>query len=93
MFEDDGAMLVKGQTFTLDADKTLGDAKRVHLPHPEILSSLEPGHTILIDDGKLRLRVKSVKEGSRRDRGRGRRPDFQPQGRQPARHRRSRSPP
>jgi pyruvate kinase len=64
MFEGDSAMLVPGQTFILDADKTPGNAKRVHLPHPEILSSLEPGHTVLIDDGKLRLRVKSVKEGS-----------------------------
>jgi pyruvate kinase len=64
MFEGDSAMLAPGQTFILDADKTPGTAKRVHLPHPEILSSLEPGHTVLIDDGKLRLRVKSVKEGS-----------------------------
>ncbi|MGF9757195.1 pyruvate kinase [Microvirga sp. 0TCS3.31] len=63
-FEGDGAMLVPGQSFTLDADKTPGNVDRVHLPHPEILSSLEPGHTILIDDGKLRLRVKSVKKGS-----------------------------
>ncbi|NBJ12173.1 pyruvate kinase [Microvirga arsenatis] len=63
-FEGDGAMLVQGQSFTLDADTTPGTAKRVHLPHPEILSSLEPGHTVLIDDGKLRLRVKSVKQGS-----------------------------
>jgi pyruvate kinase len=63
-FEGDSAMLVQGQSFTLDADKTLGGADRVHLPHPEILSSLEPGHTVLIDDGKLRLRVKSVKQGS-----------------------------
>lgn len=63
-FEGDSAMLVPGQSFTLDADKTPGTVDRVHLPHPEILSSLEPGHTILIDDGKLRLRVKSVKQGS-----------------------------
>lgn len=63
-FEGDSAMLVKGQKFTLDANAASGDAERVHLPHPEILSSLEPGHTILIDDGKLRLRVKSVKKGS-----------------------------
>jgi pyruvate kinase len=63
-FEGDSAMLVPGQSFTLDADKTLGTKDRVHLPHPEILSSLEPGHTVLIDDGKLRLRVKSVKQGS-----------------------------
>ncbi len=63
-FEGDSAMLEPGQSFTLDADTTPGTANRVHLPHPEILSSLEPGHTILIDDGKLRLRVKSVKKGS-----------------------------
>ncbi|MCB5177277.1 MULTISPECIES: pyruvate kinase [Microvirga] len=64
MFEGDSAMLVKGQSFTLDADQASGGTDRVHLPHPEILSSLEPGHTVLIDDGKLRLRVKSVKKGS-----------------------------
>jgi pyruvate kinase len=62
-FTDNAAVLTKGQTFTLDADNAVGDAKRVHLPHPEILSSLEPGHTVLIDDGKLRLRVKEVKKG------------------------------
>jgi pyruvate kinase len=62
-FTGDAAMLKTGQTFTLDADNAAGDAKRVHLPHPEILSSLEPGHTVLIDDGKLRLRVKEVKKG------------------------------
>jgi pyruvate kinase len=62
-FAGDSAMLKQGQTFTFDADPTAGDAKRVHLPHPEILSSLEPGHTVLIDDGKLRLRVKEVKKG------------------------------
>ncbi|WP_414472020.1 pyruvate kinase [Microvirga sp. M2] len=63
-FEGDSVMLKPGQTFTLDADPALGGTERVHLPHPEILSSLEPGHTVLIDDGKLRLRVKSVKQGS-----------------------------
>ncbi len=63
-FEGDSAMLEPGQSFTLDADTTPGTVNRVHLPHPEILSSLEPGHTVLIDDGKLRLRVKSVKQGS-----------------------------
>ena len=56
-FADGGVMLEKGQTFILDADKTPGDANRVHLPHPEILRALEPGHTVLIDDGKMRLHV------------------------------------
>jgi pyruvate kinase len=62
-FEHDSVMLAPGQTFTLDADTAAGNSKRVNLPHPEILSSLEPGHTVLIDDGKLRLRVKEVKKG------------------------------
>ena len=29
--------------------------ERVHLPHPEILAALEPGHRLLLDDGKIRL--------------------------------------
>jgi pyruvate kinase len=56
-FAEDAAMLENGRSFVLDGDPTPGDARRVHLPHPEILSSLEPGHTVLIDDGKLRLAV------------------------------------
>ncbi|CAG0979741.1 MAG: pyruvate kinase [Rhizobiaceae bacterium] len=44
-----------GQTFVLDDDPALGDEKRVHLPHPEILRSVEPGHRLLIDDGRLEL--------------------------------------
>jgi pyruvate kinase len=34
-----------------------GDATRVELPHPEILSVLAPGHRLLLDDGNVRLRV------------------------------------
>jgi pyruvate kinase len=52
--------LVKGETFTLDADPALGDAKRVHLPHPEIFVSLEAGHSLLLDDGKVRLTAMEV---------------------------------
>jgi pyruvate kinase len=52
--------LAKGETFTLDADPAPGDAKRVHLPHPEIFVSLEPGHSLLLDDGKVRLTAMEV---------------------------------
>ena len=48
---------MRGQSFALDDDKTPGDATRVHLPHPEILRALAPGHTVLIDDGKVRLHI------------------------------------
>ena len=46
----------EGREFVLDADKTPGDEHRVYLPHPEILAALEPGHTLLLDDGKVSLR-------------------------------------
>lgn len=62
-FADDGAMLRAGDPFVLDADPALGDAARVHLPHREILDALQPGHTVLVDDGKLRLTVEEVGEG------------------------------
>lgn len=54
-FKDGPAELTVGQTFTLDDDQTPGDATRVYLPHPEILGSVQPGHRLLIDDGKLQL--------------------------------------
>ena len=47
--------LTKGETFVLDADKAPGDATRVQLPHPEIFAAIEPGHQLLLDDGKVRL--------------------------------------
>ncbi|MGP0058129.1 MAG: pyruvate kinase [Beijerinckiaceae bacterium] len=49
--------LALGAKFVLDANPAAGNADRVYLPHPEILHALAPGHTILIDDGKVRLEV------------------------------------
>ena len=45
------------QTFRLDLDPAEGDATRANLPHPEIFKALEDGTDLLLDDGKLRLRV------------------------------------
>ncbi|VWX60620.1 pyruvate kinase [Sphingorhabdus sp. 109] len=50
-------MLKEGARFTLDMRKEAGDAQRVTLPHKEILGTLQPGHTLLLDDGKIRLEV------------------------------------
>jgi pyruvate kinase len=47
--------LTKDETFSLDTDPAPGDATRVHLPHPEIFAAIAPGHTLLLDDGKIRL--------------------------------------
>ncbi|MFC7051763.1 pyruvate kinase [Hansschlegelia quercus] len=58
-FADGAVTLEKGQTFTLDSDPTPGDKTRIHLPHPEILEALEPGHHLLLDDGKVKLVARS----------------------------------
>src|SRR5262249_17725101 len=54
-FANGPAMLDTGGTFTLDTDPAPGDARRVHLPHPEIFQGVQAGHTLLLDDGKIRL--------------------------------------
>jgi pyruvate kinase len=49
------AELTRGDTFTFDNDPSPGDQTRVQLPHPEIFAAIEPGHALLLDDGKIRL--------------------------------------
>ncbi|MFC5386602.1 pyruvate kinase [Aquamicrobium segne] len=56
-FADGAQTLSPGQTITLDDNTAPGDATRIHLPHPEILKSVEAGHRLLIDDGKLELKA------------------------------------
>ncbi len=50
--------LVPGASFRLDLDDADGDATRVKLPHKEIFDALEPGAHLLVNDGKIKLRVK-----------------------------------
>ena len=49
--------LTAGARFRLDLDPAEGDGQRATLPHPEIFAALETGTDLLVDDGKLRLRV------------------------------------
>jgi pyruvate kinase len=54
----DGAIAVHpGARLRLDLDETPGDAARVCLPHPELFAAMRPGALLLVDDGKVRLRV------------------------------------
>ncbi|PRY75228.1 pyruvate kinase [Yoonia maritima] len=50
--------LVEGAAFRLDLDDAEGDVNRVKLPHKEIFDALEPGAHLLVNDGKIKLRVK-----------------------------------
>ena len=56
-FQQGKVMLEQGARFRFDLDQTPGDAARAPLPHPEIFAALAPGTELLIDDGKIRLRV------------------------------------
>ena len=49
--------LAVGAELRLDLDPAPGDITRVSLPHPEIFAAVQPGSDLLLNDGKLRLRV------------------------------------
>ncbi|WP_427788918.1 pyruvate kinase [Brevundimonas diminuta] len=46
-----------GHKMRFDLNPALGDATRVQMPHPEIFKALRPGMLLLLDDGRVRLRV------------------------------------
>ena len=56
-FEDGAAVLAAGTSFILDRDTSPGNSERVELPHPELFEAVGAGDRLLIDDGKVRLRV------------------------------------
>ncbi len=61
-FQGGRVQLQTGQKFRLDLSPNPGDVRRVQLPHPEIISAAGIGTTLLLDDGKLRLRVLHKRE-------------------------------
>lgn len=56
-FKDDKISLTIGQSLRFDLDPSHGDETRITLPHPEILSVLDVGNQIFLDDGKVRARI------------------------------------
>ena len=62
-FADGRAIIPHGGTFTFDRLGEPGNESRVELPHPEIFHVVEEGQRLLVNDGKIRLRVTSVSNG------------------------------
>ena len=56
-FQAGRVVLQTGQGFRLDLSPVPGDRDRVQLPHREIIEAAGIGTSLLLDDGKLRLRV------------------------------------
>jgi pyruvate kinase len=57
-FANGPVVLAEGDAFRLDLNRELpGDQSRAPMPHPEIFNALEVGTDLLVDDGRVRLRV------------------------------------
>jgi len=56
-FKEGQAVIRHSGHFTLDRNPEPGDETRVCLPHPELFGILEKGQRLLINDGKIRLKV------------------------------------
>ncbi len=52
--------LEAGARFRLDLREAEGTARRVRLPHREIFDAAAPGAELLLDDGKIRLRIEKA---------------------------------
>ncbi len=62
-FKDGSISIAPGQKIRLDLDPTPGDSRRVHLPHKELFAAMKPGVLLLVDDGRVRLRVETTGDG------------------------------
>ena len=62
-FAEGRIAIAPGDRLRLDDDPAPGDARRVRLPHPELLAVMRPGAILLVDDGKVRLKVEAAGEG------------------------------
>jgi pyruvate kinase len=56
-FDSGTIRLTEGDVLSFVRRESVGGLGRVHLPHPEIFQAVKTGHTLLLDDGKSRLRV------------------------------------
>ncbi len=51
------AFINDGAIFRFEQEERPGTSESVHLPHPQIFAAVEPGQMLLLDDGRIRMRV------------------------------------
>jgi len=56
-FKNDSIAVSAGHKIRFDLDSTPGDESRVCLPHPEVIACMGAGSEILLDDGKVRVKI------------------------------------
>ena len=59
-FENGSEMLEAGQTFTLTAVDMLGTKEKASMTYVDLKNDVKPGSSILIDDGKIELKVEKI---------------------------------
>lgn len=57
-----GSKLHAGERFIITTDEMVGNSKKASTVYQDLPNDVEPGHVVLIDDGKLELRVEKVTE-------------------------------
>lgn len=57
---DEKYTIAPGQKFVFDSNPAPGNSGRVYLPYPEVIRSLRVGERILLNDGKIEMRVDEV---------------------------------
>ena len=60
MIENDGVEIIKGQTLILTSKEMIGNAQTVCIRYVDLAKDMKPGEFILIDDGKIELRIDEV---------------------------------
>ncbi|MBK5103300.1 MAG: pyruvate kinase, partial [Burkholderiales bacterium] len=59
-FADGKVELVSGERFTFDVECEVGNRERVGLDYPELVNDVAPGDTLLLNDGRVTMRVERL---------------------------------
>jgi pyruvate kinase len=57
VMQDDGVMLKRGDTIAVSTQKAVGTSRKISITYSRLAKDLEPGGRILLDDGRLELKV------------------------------------
>ncbi|NQW43593.1 MAG: pyruvate kinase [Bacteroidetes bacterium] len=60
LIENDGVILVEGTQITLTSKEEIGTAERICIRYINLTKDVKPGESILLDDGKLEVRIDTV---------------------------------
>lgn len=60
---EEGTEIKGGDTLVISTKKVVGNAKKVSTTYQNLPNDVKPGENILIDDGKIELKVESIKGG------------------------------